>query len=643
MRVVLLLIILVMGGRVPAAGQGPPVPGVAWLRAVVRAHPAPDTVRANRLNALALSLRTNAPAESAALFGEALALARRLRYPAGEAAAVFGLGYYCRLRNAYGPALAYTLRAQRLYKQLGDGFNQARCQYSLARIYFEQGNYGQSVAANLDGLALAKARHDAKGQAFLSTQLGITNSYLADYPQAQQYLARGLALARQGHDRVGMGHASSGLGDLYRRQGQWAQAQAQYEQALAAYRPVYNRAGLLFEEINLADMNERQGRYPQALAQAYDILARAHRADAVDQVPRAELVLARAYLDTDLPDSARRYAQQSLAASERSGARENGRDATEILARATAQLGRFADAYAYQQLYGAYSDSLTGEATRRRAAAAQFGYGRSQAQAQIRLLTEQARLQAQTQEVARLREQREMSGFGALAGAALLGAAGWRWRTRQRQHAREARLRTQIAADLHDDVGTLLSQISLQSSLLQEDLADPAAHRQQLGQIAEASRAAVRQLNDVVWSLDAHNDHLPQLLDRLRDYAYDVLVPAGLAVVFDAPAALPDGRLPTALRRNLYLIYKEALHNVLKHAAGATRVTVRLALGGSPAGLLLEVRDDAAVPAGHSHARRSGHGLRNMAERAAALGGTAAWEPLPGGGSAVRVALPLGA
>lgn len=144
-----------------------------------------------------------------------------------------------------------------------------------------------------------------------------------------------------------------------------------------------------------------------------------------------------------------------------------------------------------------------------------------------------------------------------MAGLALvvLGlAAGGRWQYRRHQGRREARLRSRLAADLHNDVGTLLRQIALQSDLLQEGLADPAGQRRQLDQISEASRAAVRQLNDVVWSLDDHDDALAQLLDRRRAHAHDVLSMAGLGVVFEVPAPLPAGRLPSALRRNLYLI-----------------------------------------------------------------------------------------
>lgn len=194
------------GGQAPAPRTLPP--RVDSLRAALRAHPADDSGRVNRLNNLALALRTNALAESAALFGQALALASRR----GVRPRVLLPPAQC-LRACLGARQLYA----QLYAQLGDGFNETRSQYGLARVYFEQGNYGESVAANLDGLALAQIWHDAKGQMFLSTQLGITNSYLADYVPARRYLTQGLALARRAGDPIAIGHAYTGLGDLYQR------------------------------------------------------------------------------------------------------------------------------------------------------------------------------------------------------------------------------------------------------------------------------------------------------------------------------------------------------------------------------------------------------------------------------------------
>lgn len=353
-------------------------------------------------------------------------------------------------------------------------------------------------------------------------------------------------------------------------------------------------------------------------------------------------ILARCDLAQQRPEAAQEQALLALGLSRRGHWLLATTDALAVLADALRAQQQPA-AYDTLRRYLALRDTLHRQELVEAATTAQARFDSHEQQAHIRALEQDRRLAAQGRELARLRARQQLAGSAALLVLVLAGTGLLLWRYRRRQRVAAAALRHQLAADLHDDVGTLLSQISMQSGVLQAGLADAACQQQQLGQIAQASQLAVRQLNDVVWSLDAHNDTLPGLLDRLRDYAYEVLAPAGLAITFDMPASFSANALPTNLRRHLYLIYKEALHNILKHAAGATQVTVRLAREAAPAALLLTVANDAPGPASIPAAptRRSGHGLRNMAARAAALGGVARSGPEPGGGFAVHVRLPL--
>ena len=226
---------------------------------------------------------------------------------------------------------------------------------------------------------------------------------------------------------------------------------------------------------------------------------------------------------------------------------------------------------------------------------------------------------------------------GLLVATAVGGVYWWQRRRGQRreQHWQaEHALRQRIAADLHDDVGNLLTQISMHSDLLRETPHSPAQTRARLDTLAIASRQAAQQMSDVVWSLDAGSLRLGQLLDRMRDHAQEVLPPAGLDVRFRVPADLPDPALAPALLHNVYLIYKEALHNVVKHAH-ATTVTVQVA---AVAGLTLTVADDGR---GHDGSPRpGGRGLANMQARARTVGGTVRYEPLATG-FAVVVTVPL--
>jgi two-component system NtrC family sensor kinase len=408
------------------------------LRAEVLAHARPDTARVNRLSALALVLRNNAPEESAALFRAALALAQRLGYHGGMAEAQLGLGFYYRHRGEYGLAQAYSEQANKAFAQTGNRQGQTRCFYNLTCIFLDQGRLAESLQTNLAGLALADASHDRKWQAFLSTQLGITSTHLGEFARARKYLREGLHWAVASGDQPSVGHAYSGIGDLNRALGQWAEAQRNFEQDAANYQRMHDEGGILYENINIGDMLERQGKVPQALAVGLRSLAQASRLQKLGEVTRAQLLLARTYLHAGRPDSAFWYGPRSLLAALHNGAKSISRDASQVLALASARRGHFAAAYRYEQLFGAYRDSLNTSDQQRKVAVIEFRAELASKQAQIGLLTRNERLM-RTQN----RQQRWFL-LGALLGLAAVASLSWRlWRNIGRKRRAYTLLRRQ--------------------------------------------------------------------------------------------------------------------------------------------------------------------------------------------------------
>ena len=412
------ILLLLLAGTVPAGAA---------------AVPAADTVRVNQLNEQAFQLRGSDPRQSRRRFEEAAALATRLRYPQGQAQAWLGLGFYYRKRNEYGPALAFTRRAEPIFERLHDGPNQLAVVYNLGYIYFWQGSYAQALASGQRGLAKAETLRDAKWLVLMNAQLGFISTQLGEYEQARRYLEQSRRLARQTGDQAGVSQSLRGLGDLYRAQENWAQARQYYEQDAALTRRLGDNPGRLVEQFNIADMSERQGRYAEALRYGRQVRAQLRRLDVVGYLPWVELVLARAQLHTGHPDSALYFGRTSLAASQRNGVRENIRDVSGVLAEASAQRGNFADAYRYHRLYAAYRDTLSSRDLIRRTAALQYGFELARRQARIRELTQTSTLARQ-----QVAQQRWVLA-GALVGLLLVTALSvvlWR-NYRQKKQAYE--------------------------------------------------------------------------------------------------------------------------------------------------------------------------------------------------------------
>ena len=605
------------------------------LRRLLQASPLLDTLRVNRLNELAFNQRTNDALRTRQLAQQALRLAQQLHYRRGLLNAHVNLGYFYRGASKYDSAIYHTTQALVLAGQAAGSYDQVRAMYNLARIYYDKGDYSSALAMNLQGLLLARTIHHRRAEAFQLIQLGQIKVALGEYEAARAELDQALRISQSIKSYSEMGHAYVGLGDMNRQQSRWNLAGQYYTEAARSYQQIHNNTGLLAVQVKIAEMADRQGNIKGARMAATRLLRLARRMKMEATASRAQLLLARTFLATNQPDSARFYSQRSLAATLRNGLRPETLEATRLLAQAYARRGQWDSAYRYQVLAGLYVDSLTGEATRRRVAGLRGEAARSQQAHQLLLLRQRARLQGQQQELVRLRYRQQLGALGALAGLVLALSLGALWRARRHERHRQEALRTRIAADLHDEVGSILTQISMQSTLLREGSYPPAQQQAYLDQMAEASRRAARQMSDAVWSIDARYDSATSLLDRLRDHAHEVLSAAGLESDFRTDPSLATVAVPLATRQALYSIYKEALHNVVKHAQ-ARQVQVRLRRLGRL--LELEVRDDGrGLP---PQARAGGQGLANMRMRAAAVGGSVALDST-GTGTGVVVRLPL--
>ncbi|MFC4791855.1 ATP-binding protein [Hymenobacter endophyticus] len=605
------------------------------LRALIRARAVLDTTKVILVTRLAWEVQQRDVQAGLPLLRQAVALARTLNYRDYEAETLLDLADGYISLGDYKEAIKWLDKADAEFTRIHNVGGQIRCLGRRARIASQRGQYIKALTYCLKVPPSFDYGDTRRFYTSLQIQIASTYRQLGELGTAEQYLRHALevSLHHDYPDRLNLIYEE--LGEVRRQQQRWQQASSYYAQSMVISKQLNLAQEIWRMEINLAEMEEELGQSEAALSRAHPALPQARKVLPV-LVPRVLVLLARANLSRHRPDSAAYYAQLSLAASKPARAQADIQAGNEVLAQAYAQLGDFAHAYQAQQAFMVARDSLTGAEVRRRTAALQFRNELSQQQAEIRLLTQQNRLQQQHQQLGRLKQQRQAALLVGLGLGLLLLAGAGLWQYRRRQARREAALRTSLAADLHDDVGSLLTQISLQSTMLREGLYPVEQQRSHLDHMAETSRMAARQMSDVVWGIDARNDSFTSMLDRMHDHAHQVLPPAGLELDFYADPALAASSVSLGTRQALYLIYKEALHNAVKHAR-ATQVTVRLRQQGRQ--LELVVLDDGqAAPI---RPAVGGQGLRNMRARAAAAAGTVTYET-QGPGFRVTARLPLG-
>jgi signal transduction histidine kinase len=139
-----------------------------------------------------------------------------------------------------------------------------------------------------------------------------------------------------------------------------------------------------------------------------------------------------------------------------------------------------------------------------------------------------------------------------------------------------AAIRARIANDLHDDIASSLSQIVVFSEVAQKAPAVNGNHKVgALAEIAEISRELLDSLSGIVWANNADNDHLSNLVYRMRRFAGDLLAGHNIALDFHSTPTDQDLPLGAYVRPQVHLVFKDAIHNIVRHS-GATRVEVAL-------------------------------------------------------------------
>jgi signal transduction histidine kinase/streptogramin lyase len=239
--------------------------------------------------------------------------------------------------------------------------------------------------------------------------------------------------------------------------------------------------------------------------------------------------------------------------------------------------------------------------------------------------------------------------LGGVATALVAGGVVWfgtRRRMRRRlelaEHQRDIeRERARIAQDIHDDLGAQLTRITMMSESARGELVNPERAAAGLEKIYDTARELTRSMDEIVWAVSPRHDTLESLATYLENFAHDWLATAGFRCRLDLPLRFPEWHLRSEVRHNVFLAFKEALHNAVKHS-GASEVLIRLAV--KEESFELSVADNGRGFAACEKTKvvspaqgraAAGNGLGNMRRRLAAIGGSCEIQSVPGAGTKV--------
>jgi signal transduction histidine kinase len=242
--------------------------------------------------------------------------------------------------------------------------------------------------------------------------------------------------------------------------------------------------------------------------------------------------------------------------------------------------------------------------------------------------------------------------FRILSACTLIGGAGGlvRYLSLMRLRRRVAELerrqaleneRGRIARDLHDHLGADLSQLALWSELATQEKDRPENMADRVRSVSSLAREVIQNVDEIVWTMNPKNDSLDRFAAYVCEFSERLVTHAGLRFRWEAPDKIPAAPLLSDVRHHVFLVTKEALNNVVKHA-GATEARVELAHAHHE--FVLTISDNGrGFKMSAASPTSTGNGLANMHQRIIQCGGRLAIHSDNGGGTVIRIRVPLSA
>ena len=199
-------------------------------------------------------------------------------------------------------------------------------------------------------------------------------------------------------------------------------------------------------------------------------------------------------------------------------------------------------------------------------------------------------------------------------------------------------MRTNISQDLHDEIGSTLGSISIYSEVAKKLSVANEKADEAISKIGSVSRELIDKMSDIVWSINPNNESFEQLQNRMQAFAAIMLTPREIEFTFHSPDGSVNPGLSMQKRRNIYLIFKEAINNIVKYAECKT---VNIDLSIRENNFCMMIKDDGKGFDLFSNSVFNGNGIKNMRSRSADMHAQLIIDSVINEGTIIKVTLKL--
>ena len=521
-----------------------------------------------------------------------------------------------------------------------------------------------SLETQFQALQICRASDDHECEASTLIFIGTTYVQLNEYRQGLRYLQQGCKIS----DRIQKLNtlAFSSISNAYQNMNQLDSALIFQQQAYALIKGLPPGTVDPFVLIRLGSLQAQLGNNRVALRYYQDALSNSSQTGNLITQARSHYRIAEVYHQLQEPDSSLSHARLAFI---QPGSKLTQLAVSNLLVKLHEENGNKDSAFHYLQIAMATKDILFGPEKFHRLQLLTL----TEQQRQQQLLQEQTRLEARFQRIGLL------SGLGFLLMIALLL---WRNNLQQQKTNRELnqknnqietqrealettlaelkttqtqliekehiaslyqqqlkiqQVRNKIASELHDDIGSTLSSIYRFSEVAKKEINhDSVQVLPMLEKIENSSQQMMQSMNEIVWAIQPKNDDTANLVEKIHSFANELLSARNIRFRFEYPDQFLSIPIAMEVRRNIYLIFKEALNNIAKHSQ-ATQVDMEVEC--EEKNIRIGIQDN-----GQGFDTQSpfkGNGLRNLYSRAEEIGGGLRIDSQPGQGTEIYLQCPL--
>ena len=545
----------------------------------------------------------------------------------------------------FDEAEKYLLKALKLSGETGDQVNILKTYDKLIALYQNTGNFAEASKVVYANLKISEETGDKTEIAHATDLLAENFQAQGNNEEALQYFKKGLQLNIALDDKLEETALYRSIGDIYLNKGNYKEAENSYKAGIKVADSMENSAQVLtYLNRGIGNVYRAEGNYLLALdyllksAESLRAVASNHALASV----YSEIGIV--YTRLHQYEMAGIYLDSSMALCKLLNTKipfVSYFSGKQLLDSAT---GNWKDAYEDFRQYTFIKDSIFNKETFEKMAMERSQYENEKKEA-IAKAMEVKKDALVSLELSRQKIIRNFSITGVLVILILGVYLYYDFQRRKKLEGLQALSdeRLRISRELHDDIGSTLGSIAVYSDVAKNRSQKNEDPGEALSKIGVASRELIEKMSDIVWSLNPDNESFEQLQNRMEAFAAMILTARNIAFEFKTVGELKTVALTNEQRRNIFMIYKEAMHNILKYADCRNVVIAISRLGNI---LSIAVEDDGigfdtiALEQGRGHAY-NGNGLKNMKARAGEMNAVFAVASEIGKGTSVEVKIKM--